>query len=106
MSEIGLKNGNAYPISGPSGISNVGCFHCVSDNCRVFSTLGSTPTTNVCPAPLSPLGYLLEQEGVVFILTQIVLYENKAGHCRGLQIHSLVLVSLLYGLTGNIFLFS
>lgn len=68
MSEMGLKNEVVFPNSGPSGVSNVGCFHYVADDCAIFSTLESAPTTNVCPAPSSPLGCLLEQEGVVFTL--------------------------------------
>lgn len=68
MSEMGFKNGDAFPISGPSHVSNEGCFHCVAENGGIFSTLEPTPTPHVCPAPLSALGYLLEEEGVVFTL--------------------------------------
>lgn len=56
MSEMGLKNEVVSPNSGPSGVSNVGCFHDVVDDCAIFSTMESAPTTN---APLSPLGCLL-----------------------------------------------
>lgn len=63
-----LKNEVVFPNSGPSGVSNAGCFHYVADDRVIFSTLKSAPTANVCPALLSPLGCLLEEEGMVFTL--------------------------------------
>lgn len=71
MSEMGLKNEVVFPESGRSGVSNAHCFHDVVDDCAIFSTVESAPTTNVHPAPLSPLGCLLEEEGMVFTLKRL-----------------------------------
>lgn len=71
MSEMGLKNEVVSLDSRRSGVSNVGCFHDVVDDCAIFSTMESAPTTNVCPAPLSPLACLLEEEGMVFTLKRL-----------------------------------
>lgn len=70
MSEMGLKTRMLSPVLDPV-VFNVGCFHYVAGDCAIFSTLESAPTTNVYPAPLSTLGCLLEEKGVVFTLKKV-----------------------------------